>query len=197
MANNYTGKDASGATITVKSTDNGGVQTPHVNVDNTVAVTGTFYQATQPVSLASLPSIPAGTNNIGDVDVLTLPALAAGTNNIGSVAPYAQPADFIAGATSDITGTSNTSVIAAQGASVRIYVTQLLVTNSHATVGTFVDIKDGTTTIYTGYAAAVGGGFSLTLPVPLRLTANTALNAACATAGANVRVSASGYKSTT
>ena len=30
-------------------------------------------------------SIPAGTNNIGDIDVLTLPALPAGTNNIGDV----------------------------------------------------------------------------------------------------------------
>jgi hypothetical protein len=30
-------------------------------------------------------ALPAGTNNIGDVDVLTLPALAAGTNNIGDV----------------------------------------------------------------------------------------------------------------
>lgn len=35
------------------------------------------------VDLAS--AIPAGTNNIGDVDVLTLPALPAGTNNIGDV----------------------------------------------------------------------------------------------------------------
>lgn len=30
-------------------------------------------------------SLPAGTNNIGDVDVLTLPELPAGTNNIGDV----------------------------------------------------------------------------------------------------------------
>lgn len=30
-------------------------------------------------------ALPAGTNNIGDVDVLTLPALPAGTNNIGDV----------------------------------------------------------------------------------------------------------------
>lgn len=29
--------------------------------------------------------LPAGTNNIGDVDVLTLPAIPAGTNNIGDV----------------------------------------------------------------------------------------------------------------
>lgn len=35
------------------------------------------------VSLAA--AVPAGTNNIGDVDVLTLPALPAGTNNIGDV----------------------------------------------------------------------------------------------------------------
>lgn len=37
------------------------------------------------VDVLSLPAIPAGTNNIGDVDVLTLPALPAGTNNIGDV----------------------------------------------------------------------------------------------------------------
>jgi hypothetical protein len=35
------------------------------------------------VDLAS--AIPAGTNNIGDVDVLTLPAIPAGNNNIGDV----------------------------------------------------------------------------------------------------------------
>jgi hypothetical protein len=33
----------------------------------------------------TLAALPAGTNNIGDVDVLTLPALPAGTNTIGSV----------------------------------------------------------------------------------------------------------------
>lgn len=37
------------------------------------------------VDVLSLPSIPAGTNNIGDVDVLSLPSIPAGTNNIGDV----------------------------------------------------------------------------------------------------------------
>jgi len=37
------------------------------------------------VDVLTLPSIPAGTNNIGDVDVLTLPALPTGTNLIGQV----------------------------------------------------------------------------------------------------------------
>lgn len=50
-----------------------------------IPVTGTFWQATQPVSLASLPTLPAGTNNIGDVDVISLPALPAGANTIGAV----------------------------------------------------------------------------------------------------------------
>jgi hypothetical protein len=42
------------------------------------------------VSLAA--AIPAGTNNIGDVDVLSLPALPAGTNNIGDVDVLTLPA---------------------------------------------------------------------------------------------------------
>ena len=37
------------------------------------------------VDVLSLPAIPAGTNNIGDVDVLTLPAIPTGTNVIGRV----------------------------------------------------------------------------------------------------------------
>lgn len=48
-------------------------------------VSGTFWQATQPVSGTVTANLAAGTNNIGDVDVLTLPALPAGTNNIGDV----------------------------------------------------------------------------------------------------------------
>ena len=111
------------------------------------------------------------------------------------VLPYANPENFISGATSDITGTSDTQILASSGATLRTYVTQILVTNSHATVGTFVLIKDGaSTTLYSGYAAPAGGGFSCTFPVPLRGTANTILYAACATTGSNVRVSASGYK---
>ena len=42
---------------------------------NTITVDGTV----------TINAIPAGTNNIGDVDVLTLPAIPAGTNNIGDV----------------------------------------------------------------------------------------------------------------
>lgn len=110
------------------------------------------------------------------------------------VLPYAIPENSLSGVTSAITGTSDTSVIAAQGAGIRIYVTQILVTNSHASTGTVVEIKDNTTVIYRGYAAPAGGGFALTFPVPLRLAANVALQAANVTNSSNTYVSASGYK---
>src|SRR5690242_20501771 len=44
-------------------------QIGHVIVDTapTTAVTGTFWQSTQPVSLASLPALAAGSNTIGKV----------------------------------------------------------------------------------------------------------------------------------
>lgn len=67
-----------------------------------VGVTGTFFQATQPVSLATLPALVASSANIGDVDVLTLPALPAGTNNIGDVDVLTLPAVVISQ-----TGTNN------------------------------------------------------------------------------------------
>jgi hypothetical protein len=101
--------DAQLRALAVPIADGGGSITVDgsVSVSNfpaTQAVTGTFWQATQPVSIAAAvpvtdnggsltvdgsvslaAAIPAGTNNIGDVDVLTLPALPTGTNTIGKV----------------------------------------------------------------------------------------------------------------
>jgi hypothetical protein len=50
------------------------VQGVNAFVTNSVAVTGTFYQATQPVSLASLPALSAGSAAIGSVTVSNFPA---------------------------------------------------------------------------------------------------------------------------
>jgi hypothetical protein len=44
------------------------------------------------VDVLSLPSLPAGNNNIGDVDVVSLPSLPAGNNNIGDVDVVSLPA---------------------------------------------------------------------------------------------------------
>lgn len=149
------------------------------------------------VDVLTLPAIPAGTNNIGDVDVLTLPAIPAGTNLIGSFIPYTVHANIVSGCTAAITGTSNTEVIAAQGTGNRIYITSLTITNSHATVGTVVEIKDNTTVKHRSYAAPAGGGLTVTFPTPIRCSDNTAVNAANVTTGSNTYVSASGYFATT
>lgn len=55
-----------------------GTTTQPVSVSGTVAVSGTFWQATQPVSLVSLPALTAGSNLIGQVEV------SDGTNVLGT-----------------------------------------------------------------------------------------------------------------
>lgn len=54
------------------------------NQDTTIT-SQTGALATTSTSTVITGSLPSGSNNIGDVDVLTLPALSAGTNNIGTV----------------------------------------------------------------------------------------------------------------
>jgi hypothetical protein len=56
-----------------------------------------------------------------------------------------------------------------------------------------VELKDNTTVIARGYAAALGGGFQVHFNPPLRLTANQAFQAANITTGSNTYVTASGY----
>lgn len=112
--------------------------------------------------------------------------------------PYANPENFVSGAiTTAMTGTTSTSLVAAPAAGLRNYITTIIVSNAHATVGTDVIIQDGSggTTLMTIPAAAVYGGAVINLPVPLRQpTTATALYCANVTTGASTKVSAVGYK---
>lgn len=114
------------------------------------------------------------------------------------VLPYANPENFVSGAiTSAMTGTTSTSLVAAPASGLRNYITQITVSNAHATVGTDIIIQDGSggTTLYTIPAAAVYGGAVITFPTPLRQpTTATAIFCANVTTGASTKVSASGYK---
>lgn len=112
--------------------------------------------------------------------------------------PTPQPADLLTGRTGDITTTAQTTVIAAQGASTFVYVGEITIQNSHASVGTWVGINDGGTQKLDVYCAPGGGGAVITFPenAPLRMSVNTALTITCATTGANVRASATGFKAT-
>jgi len=219
-----------------------------VSAANALKVDGSAV--TQPVSgtitavTAITNALPAGNNNIGDVDIVSgtittvstvtalttltgggvahdgadagnpiktgarattadITAVAAAdrtdtlsdTIGYGLVRPYALHENLTQGATAAITGTASTEVIAAGAAGVRNYITSLTVINSHATVSTVVEIRDGAATvIHRGYALAAGGGYVVTFPTPLRGTAATAINAFAITTGSNVYVSGSGYR---
>ncbi len=112
--------------------------------------------------------------------------------------PYANNENFVSGAiTTAMTGTTSTSLVAAPAAGLRNYITTIIVSNSHGTVGTDVVIQDGSggTTLMTIPAAAVYGGAVINLPVPLRQpTTATAIYCANVTTGASTKVSAVGYK---
>lgn len=104
--------------------------------------------------------------------------------------PYALPQSALTG-TASSTGTGDTAVIAAQGVGITINVTTITIYND-STTNTFVNIKDGATTRLVVPAPAKGGAM-VTLPSPLRLTANTALNFASASAVTTMYVSAVGF----
>lgn len=112
--------------------------------------------------------------------------------------PYANPENFVSGCISSaMTGTTSTSLVAAPAAGLRNYITQITVSNSHASQGTDILIQDGNggTTLYVIPAAYGWGGATITFPVPLRQpTTATAIYCANFTTGANTKVSASGYK---
>lgn len=114
------------------------------------------------------------------------------------VLPYANNENFVSGAiTTAMTATTSTSLVAAPAAGLRNYITTIIVSNSHATVGTDVIIQDGSggTTLMTIPAAALYGGAVINLPVPLRQpTTATAIYCANVTTGASTKVSAVGYK---
>lgn len=147
-------------------------------------------ETVSPIGIRTLSTTPTDTTAQTNMPMAT-------TNGALVTQPYALPDSLVSGATAAMTGTTTTLVLAAPAGSLHNYITQVTVGNSHATVGTFVNLQDGSggTTIYTIPAAAVYGGATITFPAPLRQpTAATALYCACVTTGSNTIVSASGFK---
>lgn len=146
-----------------------------------VSGAGAVARSSEPAAVAALARTDFATDLAGKLIIL----------------PYANPENFVRGAiTTAMTATTSTSLIAAPGTALRNYITTIIVSNAHATVGTDVVIQDGSggTTLMTIPAAAVYGGATITLPVPLRQpTLNTALFCANVTTGASTKVSAIGY----
>jgi hypothetical protein len=114
------------------------------------------------------------------------------------VLPYSISENLVSGVISSaMTATTSTSLVAAPGAGLRNYITTIIVSNSHASVGTDVIIQDGSggATLMVIPAGSVYGGSVISLPNALRQpTANTVLFCANVTTGASTKVSAVGYK---
>jgi hypothetical protein len=116
------------------------------------------------------------------------------------VSPYANKENFVGGTVS-VTGTSSTSLVAAPGASLYLYITAVSCFNSGSTLTTVLfQNGSGGTTIWEGVAAPTGGGFTHTFPVPIggvnNMTANTALYIQAGSATTTLYCNASGYKGT-
>jgi len=99
---------------------------------------------------------------------------------------------FAAVSAADITTTDTTALKAAVAGST-YNITDINVSNMHATQGTRVDILDDATVIWSGPAAANGGGYDHTFQTPLQVTISKGINVKCGTAGAAVRASVSGF----
>lgn len=98
-----------------------------------------------------------------------------------------------AGVTGGITDTADVAAKAAAGASVRNYVSAIQYLNT-AAVASEIVIKDGSTVIWRGYApASMLTPATVVFPVPLKSTANTAINVAMVTTATATRVSVQGF----
>lgn len=85
-----------------------------ITVDGSVSLAAAIPAGTNnigDVDVLSLPALPAGTNNIGDVDVLTLPSIPAGSNKIGSIDldSDATPASAVPATAQYVAGTDGTN----------------------------------------------------------------------------------------
>lgn len=82
---------------------------------------------------------------------------------------------------SDLTTTNATEVIPAQGSGVKTHLTNIVITNSHATTDTVVKVLVGVTLKMRVYVPSKGG-IVVPLPVPLEGAANAAWNVQAETA---------------
>lgn len=152
-----------------------------VSVVGAVPVTGTIT-----TNLSSASVVQQGTWNVSVSGVV--PVVMTGS----VLTLYAPTASLVLGVTSVITGLASVLVLAAPAGAQRNYVTQLLVTNGSGT-GTFVSVLDSGQVIYSGYAAASGGGFSASFNPALRQPSLITALYAVSSVQASIIVAASGY----
>lgn len=225
MADNVDITPGTGATVAAD--DVSGVLYQRIKVAFGADGAATDVATGAPFPVVQTGALPAGDNNIGNVDIVTLPALASGTNNIGDV-------DIVGGTVAhDAAGTSinpllpgaiakatdgttpgsvsaeddltylkstldgrllvsnahpfawsatennaaaqtNNELKAAPGASLSLYITDIIVSNG-ATAGSIRLVEDTAGTpaiVLQEMYLAINGGAHLKLQTPIRITAN-------------------------
>lgn len=131
-------------------------------------------------------SLPSGTNPLGGVTQVGAWAV---TNTPQGGPNYANAANFIGGTASTTAGTA-TTLVAASGAGLKSYITDLSCYNTSATTIT-VALNDSLSSVF---IVPAGGGFVLPAQTPLITAANTALTFTASTAETTVGCTARGYK---
>lgn len=163
------------------------------HLDDAAALLAAISGATDGIE-ALLATIDADTGHLADIRtaVQLLGNAISGTEM--QVDVVTSPRNDLAGAV-NLTNTTLTDVLSAQGSGVSIVVTSILVVNAHASVSTKVEISDGSTVKLRALAPAGGYGFAHRDERGLFVTgANTAVRARCVTTGADVDVSLAGYR---
>lgn len=119
----------------------------------------------------------------------------AGLDGVQLVRPHCGLEDIVSGVLANTDGAS-TSVIAAQGAGIRTYITTVILANTSATAVT-VDLRDGAagSVKATFPVPASTSGVVCNLPVPLGFTANTAVCMDGSAAASTVTCTLIGFKS--
>lgn len=175
--------NADGSLNVVGSSGGGDVNLTEVGGNAVTTGAGAVALGTQRVTLAS-----------DDPAVASLQAMQTATGPV--LIPSAGTP--VSGLTAAMTGTASTAVtgMGAPGSGLHNYITAIVIGNSDADTGTFVELQDGSggTTFFTLPADFGYGGVAIALPTPLKQpTANTALYVKNTTTGANVIVSVVGY----
>lgn len=108
----------------------------------------------------TINAIPAGNNNIGDVDIVSLPALAAGTNTIGVTIPKTPCGTTVANQDLAALPTSATTVFSSTTCLMRAYFNN---TNSGSATITITD-NAGSPINGIGPAFSLGGLSNMVIP---------------------------------
>ena len=138
----------------------------------------------------------SGGTNVADADRTDIKASVDGAAYVRDIALE----DIVTGTPVVITDGSSTSVLSAQGAGIKIYITDVIISNS-STTGVTVDLRDGTAgsvkaTIPVPAAGASNvGGVVKSFRTPLPFSANPAVAADPSAAASSITVTLIGFKS--